>query len=119
MFTILNEIVDASLLRLTNTQKAVLVSVFMAQTPALAYESTIGNEYITTSTDFLLFNALIGKSDDGVVITNKGYDVLLSNGLVDESGQPTEMAQTLMTEFEKENQQIRESLIPYRFMRSL
>jgi hypothetical protein len=119
MFNILLEISDPALLRLTDMQRSVLLTIFIAQTPELAYDAATGSEHIIEARDFLVRNSLITASSNKAETTSRGYDVLVANGLIDEQDNVTEQGKRLSDWFEKEKQQVRESLIPYRFLKQL
>lgn len=119
MFEFLREAANPELLRLTSTQKAVLLSIFVAQTPELAADAAIGNEYTVSATEFLAKNNLIGTKDNGIGITSAGFDVLVANGLVDESGEVTEAGRELLAAFEEEKKAVEESLIPFKTLKGI
>lgn len=119
MFKNLLEISDPRNLRLTDIQKAVLLTVFVAQTPQLAFEATTGSEHIIQSRDFLAQNSLITLSSNAAKITSFGLDTLIANGLIDEMEQVTELGQKLLEWFEVEKRELMESKIPFRHIKSL
>lgn len=119
MFKTLLEMTDPTVLRLTDTQKAVLLTVFVSQTPQLAYEAATGSAHIIESRNFLSKNSLISMSADGIKITGAGLDALVANGLIDDMEQTTELGQKLLEWFENEKVQLRESKIPFRYIKSV
>jgi hypothetical protein len=119
MFNALCEVSDPSLLRLTSIQKGVLLTIQMAQTPRLAYDATTMNLYTATARDFLMHTSLIRVYDMGAVVTSNGNSALESNGLIDGMGELTELGTTLATEFAADMHEVRESLVPFRVIRSL
>ncbi len=116
---ILSEINDASSLRLTAVQKAVLIVVYTAQTPFLAYEAINGNEYIVYAKQFLENNGLIVANDSGIKISGSGYEALVQNGLIDNNGEPTEEGQQLSAAFAEQRAKIQEHKIDFYFIRNL
>lgn len=118
MFKNLLEISDPRILRLTDTQKAVLLTIFSAQTPQLAFEAATGSEHIIQSREFLSKNSLIVVSSDGAKITGSGFEALIANGLIDEMEQVTELGQKLLEWFEAEKRELMESKIPFRHIKS-
>ncbi len=119
MYSFLTELADQTYTRLTNTQQAVLLSCYAAQTPELAYEATTGDEKITQSADFLIRHGLIQRGEGQVRVTSAGSDMLESNGLIDASGEVTETGIELLEKLEQHKVQFAESLIPYRTLKSL
>lgn len=119
MFKNLLEVIDPSQIRLSNTQKAVLVSIYSAQTPELAYEAATGSEAITSAKDFLLRHLLIREGNGQLATTSEGLEVLENNGLVDETGEITENGKKLIEALNVHRQEFMESLIPYRTIKSL
>jgi hypothetical protein len=114
--TVLNE---ESFIRLTQTQQAVLVSIFVAQTPELAYEVATGDTRITTSRDFLIRHGLIEVGNGQLRVTSSGSDMLESCGLMDATGEVTERGTELVAKLEQHKREFNESLIPYRTLKSL
>lgn len=119
MFERLNEFVNSTPLRLTEVQKGVLLTIFVAQTPQLAFEATIGTERLTLAQKFLEMNSLVDMNGDGITITPNGYDMLLSNGLIDENDEVTTIGTESVELIEKEKQNVLEANINLRFIRDL
>lgn len=118
-FTKLMEVSDSNLLRLTDIQKAVLLSVMVSQTPQLAYEACTGSEYIISARDFLYNNNLVKVYSNGIVITDFGLDALIANGLIDDdSEQTTDLGSELLDRFENEKKQLHEARIPFKKLKS-
>ena len=119
MYKSLMEIADLTLIRLTNTQKAVLLNIYSAQTPELAFDSTTGTLSSMNARNFLIKNALVQLNGNQLRITTAGSDVLENNGLLDETGQITDIGQQLHDAYEQQSQQYAESLIPFRLLKML
>lgn len=119
MFKTLLEMSDPTMLRLTDIQKAVLLTIFIAQTPQLAFEATTGSRHIIQSRDFLVATSLITVSNDGAKITGSGLEVLTANGLIDETEQLTELAQKLMDWFDEQKRALMESKTPFGHIKNM
>lgn len=105
-FTLLNEI-DHSI-RLTNIQKAILLLVHTAETPTLAYDNIIGDEYIIHAKNYLHDYGMINVNDLDLEITisEMGFDILVKNGLIDDSGEITDIGKELLTSYDTKKQQL-------------
>lgn len=96
LFTLLNEINNPLNIKLTENQKKVLCNVYMAATPKLAYEYTVGDEYRVSSREFLIVNSFIRKSSSNELsLTNTGYDMLVNSGIISDSGELTDYGNEL------------------------
>lgn len=118
MYKSLLEIADPTIVRLTDTQKAVLLSIFSAQTPELAYESTTGNISVTNARDYLLKTGLVIAAPGQLKATGSGSDVLEDSGLLDPSGEVTEDGTKLMDAFNEQKRKFLESLTPFRTLKN-
>lgn len=120
MFNTLLEAIDPDFIRLTDIQKSVLLTAFVSETPGVAYEATSGDIYITYARDFLVRAGLLSVSSNEAATTGNGYEVLISNGLIEQgTDQPTERGIELLAWFEREKRQLQESKIPYRTIKSV
>lgn len=119
MYTILAEVIDPSMIRLTNTQKAVLASIYAAQTPELAYEAATGSEAITGAKDFLLRHSLIRQGEMQLAVTSDGAEVLENNGIIDATGELTDIGNQYIDKLNQHRHEFQESLIPYRTLKKL
>lgn len=118
MYKSLLEIADPTIIRLTDTQKAVLLSIFSAQTPELAYESTTGNISVTNARDYLLKTGLIIAGTGQLKATGSGSDVLEDSGLLDPNGEVTELGTNMIDSFNEQKKRFLESLIPFRSLKN-
>lgn len=116
-FELLSEIASRPNLRLTTTQKAALLRIFIAQTPQLALEATTGTRSIVAARDFLYTNNFIVGVDGGVKITGVGYDELVENGLIDENDEITEIGKQLLDAVSTEQRELIENSLPYKTYR--
>lgn len=118
MFKTLVEAINPEFIRMTDMQKAVLLTVFISDTPAVAYENTSGDIYITYARDFLSRAGLVQLSGPTVSLTPNGYDALISNGLIDETtDEPTERGNDIIEWFNKQKVELNEQKIPFRTIR--
>ncbi len=118
MYKSLLEITDPNIIRLTDTQKAVLLSIFSAQTPELAYESTTGSIPVVNARDYLIKTGLIIAGSGQLKITGHGSDVLEDSGLLDHSGEVTEIGLQLIDQFNEQKRKFDESLSPFRTLKN-
>lgn len=118
MYKSLLEIADPNIVRLTDTQKAVLLSIFSAQTPELAYESTTGNMSVTNARDYLLKMGLVIAGTGQLKTTGAGSDVLEDSGLLDQSGEVTENGTKMIDAFNDQKRKFLESLVPFRTLKN-
>lgn len=81
-----------SAVRLTDTQKSVLVSIYAAPTAETAYDTTTGSENVIQARQQLRGMGLINVDDSGqrAGITDAGQEMLVNNNLIDETGQLTD-----------------------------
>lgn len=95
--------------RLTDTQKTVLLGIYTAPTPEMAYETMTGSENVTEAGKQLRNMGLINVDSNGgrAGITDRGQETLANNNLIDDTGQMTEEGQKVIdqqqavkTEFE-------------------
>lgn len=102
-FSVLNEINNPLNIKLTETQKKVLCNIYMAATPKLAYDYTVGDQYKASSREFLIVNSFVRKSSSNeLALTNVGYDMLVESGIIDETGELTDYGNQLFDNFESE-----------------
>lgn len=108
MFELLQSLLKEEIVRLTETQKRVLCNIFVAPTPRLAYEYTIGDEYKTDARLFLLDNGIVAYTSDelsDLTITSHGEELMKSLGLLDEmTGDLTDYGKGLVEESNDELQ---------------
>lgn len=100
MFNFLKSLLIEEVVRLTETQKKVLCNIFVASTPRLAYEYTVGDEYKVDARLFLLDNGIITYGSDtlsDLIVTENGKTIMVSLGLIDEmTGELTEYGNNLI-----------------------
>lgn len=89
---------DATSVRLTNTQKSVLLGIYAAPTPELAYDATIGSENVAQAGKQLRSMGLINidSNNSRAGVTDVGQEVLGNNNLIDDTGQVTEEGQQIL-----------------------
>lgn len=119
MYRLINEISSAVLPRLTDIQKSVLLLVFSAQTPRIAFDDTNGSQYISVARDFLYRNGLITVTVNSVKLTSSGYQSLIENGLIDETDRVTDLGIELTDKFNQMRIQIAEDAIPFKTFRKI
>lgn len=94
-FNVLNELENINI-KLTENQKKVLCNVYMAATPKLAYEYTIGNDYYVTARKFLLINGFLRFSGKNKLsVTTFGRDMLINSGIISVNDELTDYGNEL------------------------
>ena len=119
MFSTLQEAIDPNFLRLTSTQQAVLLLVFVAQTPELAYAELVGTVYTTTAAEFLIRAGLVQSGGGQATATSAGFDYLISAGLITAPDVVTDEGNAVIDAYNKELGRIAESLIPFRSLKAI
>jgi len=102
---LIKELLEQSFPNLNNNQKGLLISIFSSATPRQAYETSTGTPNATSAKNDLLRFGLIAQNDDGLVITQKGNEALLSNNLVDDMGVITDEGQKQLDDFTQNKQE--------------
>lgn len=111
---ILNELVDPNTLILSNTDKAVLASIFSSPTPELAFQNTNGSENLIVSRNRMNRFNLINVNTHQAVITNDGKTALIANNLIDEMDQLTDDGSKLVDSIKIISKPFKESIRPIR-----
>lgn len=88
----------AASVRLTDTQKSVLLGVYAAPTPELAYEATTGSENVSQAAQLLRSMGLINVDSEGsrAGVTDNGQTALANVNLIDDTGELTDEGQQLL-----------------------
>lgn len=86
--------------RLTLTQKSVLVGIYAAATPELAFEAMTGSQNVFEAGKQLRSLGLISidVDDARAGVTDAGQEALANNNLVDDMGELTEEGQNLLSQ---------------------
>lgn len=87
---LLNELTDPNTIILSNTDKAVLASIFSSPTPELAFENTNGSENLIVSRNKLYKFTFIRLNSYQAITTDLGKTALVANNLIDETDQLTD-----------------------------
>ena len=112
-FNILSEIGDLSNIRLTTIQQGVLLSIFLAKTPELAYAETVGSERRVAATELLHNTGLIKRSAEEAAVTSDGYDLLISSGLISpDTDRITDDGEDAVNNFRELDYTVREGKVP-------
>lgn len=98
LFQNIMEQTNAAQARLTDTQKLVLVNVYAAATPEMAYDTVTGAPNTVAARNQLRSAGLIVVDDQNsrAGVTDQGQEALVNNNLIDESGQLTEEGNNLL-----------------------
>jgi hypothetical protein len=84
---------------LTDNQKGTLISVHASATPQQSYEATNGTSNSIAARNDLIRMGMLQQNGNQVILTQKGNAALLSNNLVDNTGQITEEGETQLDNF--------------------
>jgi hypothetical protein len=117
-FILENQYVGASLSEL---QRLVLSAIAASPTAELAYHATIGAENIVSARTSLRSMGLVAVSDEQkkAALTQSGDDVMLAAGLIDETGNFSEEAQSAISKLEQIKDQFNEATRPFAFISKL
>lgn len=90
----------ASSTRLTDTQKSVLLGIYAAPTPEMAYEVTTGSDNVSQAAQQLRGMGLINVDSSGARagVTDGGQEALVNNNLIDDTGQVTDEGQQVLSQ---------------------
>lgn len=104
LFKNIMEQTNAAQERLTDTQKLVLVNVYAAATPEMAYDTVTGAPNLVAARNQLRASGLIVVDDQSsrAGITDQGQVALSNNNLIDDTGQLTEEGNTLLQSTQQE-----------------
>lgn len=86
----LQEIINPNTVSLTDTQQGVLITIKMAPTPEVAFETTNGSQQSVVARTALRTLGLIKVGGNKTILTQNGQHVIVNYNLVDETGQLTE-----------------------------
>lgn len=86
--------------RLTDTQKSVLLSIYAAPTPETAYDTTTGSENVSQARNQLRSMGLVAVDDNSnrAGVTDEGQTALANNNLIDDTGQLTDEGQQVLSQ---------------------
>ena len=84
--------------RLTDTQKSVLLSIYAAPTTETAYDTTTGSENVSQARQQLRSMGLVAVDDNSnrAGVTDAGQTALANNNLIDDTGQLTDEGQQVL-----------------------
>lgn len=86
-----DQTITENTIRLTNTQKEVLLSIYVAPTPELAFDATTGEVNIRQAAlqlrEFGMVN--IDENENRAGVTDEGQAELQNNSLIDDLGEVT------------------------------
>lgn len=99
---ILQEIINANTVNLTNTQQGVLVIIKTSPTPEVAYEATNGADHTVSARTSLRTLGLIKVGGNKAILTPTGEQVLLNYNLSDETGQMTDRGKQMIDSYNKQ-----------------
>ena len=86
--------------RLTDTQKSVLLSIYAAPTPETAYDTTTGSENVSQARNQLRSMGLVAVDDNSnrAGVTDEGQTARANNNLIDDTGQLTDEGQQVLSQ---------------------
>lgn len=86
---------------LSSMQKYILIAIHTSDTPVLAFDRIRDTESDTVASDMLSRYGFIKLYDGQAELTGKGQQALISYGLVDESGEVTDVGQEIVDNYEE------------------
>lgn len=86
-------------INLNHHQRYILLQVKISETPTLAFEQTNKSEADVKSREILRRYGYLLLGDNMVKLTEKGEESLIRYGLVDETGEVTDMGNELLTQY--------------------
>lgn len=98
----LQQILEQAELTLSSMQKYILIVIHTSQTPVLAFDRIMDTESDKISSEFLDRYGYIKLYQGQAELTPKGSQALVSYGLVDDSGDVTEIGQDIVDNYEDE-----------------
>lgn len=101
---LLKEFINPDAVQLTATQKAILATIAIAASPEVAYENCNGVQSFLIARNGLRILGLIRIGANTLHLTDAGQNALVTNDLIDETGQPTEEGQKLVDAMQKEKE---------------
>lgn len=93
---------------LTATQKAILAILYNSPSPETAFEAINGSPTLITARNLLERLQLIQVAGNKAVLTDAGRGAVVSNGLVDEQGQLTDLGAGLIEEVNQGTRKVSE-----------
>ena len=112
---------SSAAVRLTNTQKNVLLSIYTAPTPEAAYDVTTGSENVVVARKQLRSIGLINVDDGNARagVTDSGQEALINANLIDETGQVTEDGEVVLSQEEVIKQDFENATESYKILKTL
>ncbi len=104
LFKNIMEQVNAAQMRLTDTQKLVLLNVYASPTPETAYDTVTGSPNLVAARNQLRNAGLIVVDDQNsrAGVTDQGQEALINNNLIDETGEVTEEGDAMLNSTQQE-----------------
>lgn len=96
---LLQELVNPNSVTLTDTAQGVLVAIASSPTPAVAFQTTNGADKSVSARNLLRSLGLIVVNGNQAALTRAGEQMALNYNLVDETGQPTERGEAVLSNF--------------------
>lgn len=95
----LQTIMEQSEISLSEMQKYILLIIHTSETPVLAFDRIRDTEPDTIASDMLARYGFIRIFQNQATLTEKGSEALVSYGLTDETGEVTEIGQTIIDNY--------------------
>jgi hypothetical protein len=96
----LSKLFEQSEITLSSTEKYILLVIHTSQTPVLAFDRIRDSQRDVIASNMLNRYGFIRLFDGSAELTEKGTQALTSYGLVDETGEVTEIGQKIMDDFD-------------------
>lgn len=98
----LSTLVEQNELTLSSSEKYILLAIHTSQTPVLAFDRIRDSQRDVIASNMLHRYGFIRLATGSVRLTNKGRNALSSYGLVDETGEVTDIGQKIMDNYDSE-----------------
>jgi hypothetical protein len=98
----LRNLYEQNEITLSSTEKYILLAIHTSQTPVLAFDRIRDSQRDVIASNMLNRYGFIKLFNGSVQLTERGSQALTSYGLVDETGEVTEIGQELMDNYDPE-----------------
>lgn len=102
---LIKEFLNPEAVQLTSLQKGVLATIATAATPEIAFETCNGVQSLVVARNILRTLGLVKINQGQLALTDQGQNALVTNNILDETGQLTEDGEKYITMVDEERSQ--------------
>lgn len=102
---LIKEFINPEAVQLTSIQKGVLATIATAATPEIAYETCNGVQSLVIARNILRTLGLVRISQGQLALTDQGQEALITNNILDDTGQLTEDGESYIAMIDEERSQ--------------